>query len=210
MALLTGLNASDQNDHPYIKKFEIWSQTQKININELSEIREHYIKDCITNLKTYYDGSPLHGIVIEINQNYSISIWAETVKSHQNIVKRFKDQSSGYENQPDEEVYINITPWYYDSFKYSCLEFKCTPKVKPVAMADGDFCEMYEGEDLSDTSHEATIRAILNIEKSNFLQPFDRSKDFKIRLYSENNDTISKGDYCWATDKILNERRKKQ
>lgn len=208
LSTLFGSGTMNENYDSYLQKFQTWNKSQSIDINEFTEIRSLYIKDCIQNLKTYYDNSPLHGIVIEINQNYSISVWVETVDSHRAIVKRFRSQSSGYEDKTDEEIYQSLTPWYYDSFKYSCLEFKCTKAVEPIADADHEFCETYEGDDLRKASHKATIQAILQLEKSGVIDLFETSKDFRVRVFSQNDDTISKGEYCWATDKLLIKKRK--
>ena len=210
LSTVFGSESMKTNYNSYLEKFQMWNKNQNIDIKELTEIRTIYIKDSIQNLKTYYDESPLHGIVIVINQNYSISIWAETVNSHKDFIKRFRKQSSGYNDRTDEKLYHDLTPWYYDSFKYSCLEFKCTKPIDPLAMEDGEFCETYEGDDLRKASYEATIQAILQFEKSDTIKLFETSKDFKIRLFSQNDDTVSKGEYCWATDKLLIEQRKKQ
>jgi hypothetical protein len=194
----------------YLSKLRSWRTSSDVNAEALASLRALYITNALETLKRDYDGSALEAIVLEINQNNSISIWVETTQSREGIVTRFRKESIGYEGQSDAEILDNITPWYYDAFKYACLEFTCTGVFKALAKADMELCESDIGADLETVSRDATIDAILILESSGTLAKFERSPGFEVRVFSEENDTISPGEHCWATNKLLAQRRKQK
>ena len=197
----------------YLKELQSWYRPLDVSIESLASLRSLYVANALENLKSNYDGSPLEAIVVEINQNNSISIWVETTKSRQSIASRFRSESNGYEGKSDSEILESITPWYYDAFEYACLEFTCTGDFKKLAEADIEFCERSfdEAEDASffSISRDATIEAIIQLEKVEVLTGFNRSPEFDVRIFSDENDTISPGEYCWASNNLLVKARQK-
>ena len=195
----------------YLSELQAWRNVSDVSVESLASLRALYMSNALENLRSDYDGSPLAAVVIEINQNNSISIWVETTRSREGIVSRFREDSNGYEGRSDAEILENITPWYYDAFKYACLELSCTGEFKVLAEADWQFCENGLNDDdgggLGAVSREATIDAILLLESSNVLTEFARSPDFEVRVFSDENDTISPGKHCWRTNKALVRRR---
>lgn len=195
----------------YLSEVQSWQHSSDVKVESLASVRALYFANALESLRKDYDGSPLEAVVFEINQNNSVSIWVESETSRKSIVSRFREGSNGYENKNDAEILDSITPWYYDAFKYACVEFSCTDDFKKLVDSDNEFCERNFDEEDDDglfaVSRDAAISAILKLEVSGSLDVFDKAPGFEIRIFSDESDTITPGEHCWGTNKLLINRR---
>ena len=187
-----------------LKVITSWAGLGDVDQALLESVRGHALMLAIRQIRSEGDHSAMYRIVIEATQHGTMGIHLETVKSHEDFVKRFREVSNSSEEKSDEEIYNDLGSWYFDSYGYNCYDWNVSDYSDKLMDAEREFWEGLEdwpdGEEFYQNA--SIVNSILHYESTSDYAELLKTDDCIIRFYDGN---------CheWAADQWLVSRRAK-
>ncbi|QIF03525.1 hypothetical protein [Roseimicrobium sp. ORNL1] len=198
-------------DSTYALRIQEWSDVSEVDWHLVRDELANYLRQVIAHFSQTNAAKQVYGIVIELGQNWTMSVYLNTEEGLADGPMRFRSDSVGYEKHTDAQILEMLGRWHYESWEFPLYQYNCPDRGCPNEPHRELFERLVEEELESENEEPESVselflgvcaEATAILEQSRELKELSKTPDFALRLYDADC-------YEWGTDDIMKAARKK-